>query len=146
MIRFSGGLPPHRSRLHRLYESDFPHLEYEILDRYTRVYNCIAYTIGVTNRWVWNEVDFNKDGTAAYTEFIRFYDLHGYEPTPDEGQAEICIYGIITHGSIDVKHGSRKDGNWWYSKMGSGDLLRHKEMDVFRESSYGEPLLMFKKK
>jgi len=146
MIRFSGGLPPHRSRLHRLYERAFPHLEYEILDRYTRVYNCIAYTIGVTNRWVWNEVDFNKDGTAAYTEFIRFYDLHGFEPTPDESQAEICIYGFITNGNIDVKHGSRKNGDWWYSKMGSGDLLRHKEMDVFRGSSYGEPLLMFRRK
>ena len=142
----SGGLPPHRPKLHRLYESEFPHLDYDVIDRFTRTYNCIAYTIGVTNRWVWNEVDFNKDGTSAYTEFIRFYELHGYTPTANESEADVCIYGFINAGSIDVKHGSRKQNGYWYSKMGSGDLLRHNKMDVFRNSSYGEPLLMFKKK
>ena len=142
----SGGLPPHRPKLHRLYESEFPPLDYDVIDRFTRTYNCIAYTIGVTNRWVWNEVDFNKDGPSAYTEFIRFYELHGYTPTANESEADVCIYGFINAGSIDVKHGSRKQNGYWYSKMGSGDLLRHNEMDVFRNSSYGEPLLMFKKK
>tara|TARA_B100001287_G_scaffold276811_1_gene289629 strand:+ start:922 stop:1356 length:435 start_codon:yes stop_codon:yes gene_type:complete len=141
-----GGMPPHRPKLHRLYESEFPHLNYEIIDRFTKTYNCIAFTIGVTDRWVWDEIDFNRDGTSAYTEFVRFYDLHGYIPTMNEDEAVICVYGFINFGNVDVKHGSRKEGNWWYSKMGSGDLLRHKNMDVFRNSSYGEPLMMFKHK
>tara|TARA_Y100001937_G_scaffold120701_1_gene178314 strand:- start:333 stop:623 length:291 start_codon:yes stop_codon:yes gene_type:complete len=94
---------------------------------------------------VWNEVDLNENGTASYLEFIRFYQKHGYTPTFDDDKAVICIYGIISNlGEISVKHGARKIDNMWYSKMGSGSLLRHKNLDVFRDSSYGEPLMKFK--
>ncbi len=139
------GPHPHRPKLFSTYRNQFPHLNYEVVDRYTKAYNCIAFTIGVTDRWVWNEVDLNENGTASYLEFIRFYQKHGYTPTFDDDKAVICIYGIISKlGEISVKHGARKIDNMWYSKMGSGSLLRHKNLDVFRDSSYGEPLMKFK--
>jgi hypothetical protein len=140
-----GGPHPHRPRLHKTYRNKFPHLQYEVIDRFTRVYNCIAYSIGVTDRWVWDEVDMNEDGTASFTEFASFYKKHGYEPTTNEHEAIIAVFGFNRLGGrIEVKHAARKEDDWWYSKMGSGSLLKHKEMDVFRESSYGEPLMMFK--
>ena len=139
------GPHPHRPRLLTTYRNQFPHLEYEVIDRYTKAYNCIAFTIGVKDRWVWNEIDLNKDGTSSYLEFIRFYKKHGYTPTFEDDKATVCIYGEINAiGDITVKHGSRKIEGMWYSKMGSGALLRHKDLDVFRESSYGTPLLKFK--
>lgn len=138
------GPHPHRPKLFKTYRNKFPHLEYEVIDRFSRVYNCIAYSIGVTNRWVWDEVDMDEDGTASFTEFIAFYKKHGYTPSTNENVATVAIYGFNRLGGrIEVKHAARKRDGWWYSKMGSGSLLRHKEMDVFRESSYGEPLMMF---
>lgn len=45
-------------------------------------YNCIAWTIGVTNRWVWDEVDAagDHDGTVSVSDFDAFYGARGLVP------------------------------------------------------------------
>jgi hypothetical protein len=48
----------------------------------TPTYNCIAWTIGVTSRWVWNEVDTagDGDGVVSIADFDAFYGARGLRP------------------------------------------------------------------
>lgn len=126
-----------------LYKQGFPEVPIEIAGRRTKAYNCIARSIGVTDRWVWNEVDLNENGEASFSEFVRFYDMHGYQPTSDESKAVIALYGVRQGVFIAVKHAARKVNGQWESKMGQGDTIRHHEADIFGGTSYGDLMLYF---
>ena len=126
-----------------LYKRGFPEVPIEIAGRRTKAYNCIARSIGVTDRWVWDEVDLNENGEASFSEFIRFYDMHGYRPTSNENDAIVALYGVRNGLFITVKHAARKVNGQWESKMGQGDTLRHHEADIFGGTSYGDLLLYF---
>jgi hypothetical protein len=128
-----------------LYKSSFPEVPLEIAGRRTKAYNCIAYSIGVTDRWVWNEVDLNDNGEASFQEFIQFYNNHGYKPTGNPEKAAIAMYGEVKGLGVAVRHAARKVGRFWESKMGQGDTLRHREPDIFGGTSYGVLLVMFEK-
>ena len=143
-----GALKNSRPRLLKTYRNRFPSLNVEVVERFTNAFNCIAWTIGVRDRWVWNEVDMNEDGEASYGEFIGFYRKHGLVPTPYEAEAEVAIFGFSsTTGKISIKHGARreKSSNFWLSKMGQGGIIRHAGLDVFGDSPYGELILMFRR-
>ena len=136
-----------RPRLMTLYRQKFPSLTVEVVERFTNAYNCIAWTIGVRDRWVWNEVDMNEDGEASYSEFIAFYAKHGLVPTAFEDEATVAIFGFERlNGRIEVKHGARREERtgMWLSKMGQGALIRHPHLRVFQDSPYGKLLLMFR--
>jgi hypothetical protein len=130
-----------------LYRRKFPNLPVEVVERFTKAFNCIAFTIGVRDRWVWNEIDTNQDGFASYTEFIAFYRRHGFEITPLEAEADIAIFGKMNRSRVEVKHGARREPGtgYWLSKMGQGGIIRHKSLNVFKDSPYGDPLLMFRR-
>lgn len=128
-----------------LYKTSFPGVPLEIVSRRTKAYNCIAYSIGVTDRWVWNEVDVDEDGNASYNEFIQFYNKHGYKITNSPEKASIAMYGEKSGPFVAVRHAARKVGKFWESKMGQGDTLRHRDADVFEGTSYGTLLLYFEK-
>ena len=134
-------------RLMRVYRDSFPDLTVEVVERFTNAFNCIAWTIGVRDRWVWNEVDMNQDGYASFSEFVTFYAKHGLVPTPFEGEATVAIFGFEgTGGRLDVKHGARREAGtgFWLSKMGQGGMIRHADLEVFDTSPYGKLLMMFK--
>ena len=47
------------------------------------IYNCIAWTVGITYRWVWQEVDYidnggNGDGIVDCSDFEGYYTQNGY--------------------------------------------------------------------
>ena len=142
-----GALKNSRPRLLKTYRNKVPSLRVEVVERFTNAFNCIAWTIGVRDRWVWNEVDMNADGEASYGEFIAFYRKHGFVPTPYESEADVAIFGFrsIT-GKISIKHGARREKltGFWLSKMGQGGIIRHEGLDVFADSPYGDLILMFK--
>lgn len=126
-----------------LYTRLFPGMPIEIAGRRTKAYNCIARSIGVTDRWVWNEVDLNDNGEASFSEFIKFYDMHGYKPTSNPNAAMVAMYGVMNGIKIEVKHAARKVNGQWESKMGQGDTIRHHDPDIFSGTSYGELLVFF---
>ncbi len=143
-VRFIRGMSS-KPKLWHTYQTKFPNLNVEIVERFTNAYNCIAYSIGVTDRWVWTEVDLNEDGTATYGEFVAFYAKHGLVPTSFKEEATVALYGFRRfNGAIDVKHASRKRGNHWESKMGQGGIIRHRSLDAFDGSPYGDLLLLLK--
>ena len=89
-VRFIRGMSS-KPKLWHTYQTKFPNLNVEIVERFTNAYNCIAYSIGVTNRWVWTEVDLNEDGTATYGEFVAFYAKHGLIPTSFKEEATALV-------------------------------------------------------
>ena len=134
--------------LWRTYMEDFPHLPVEMVSRFNNGYNCISWSIGVTDRWVWNEIDFNADGTSSLGEFLRFYAMHGYKPTSNEDLADVALFALKEDGGYRVTHASKRDPEFpqlWLSKMGQGGIIRHRDLSVFRESSYGRPIALFRR-
>ena len=136
-----------RPQLMKLYRNEFPDLTVEVVERFTNAFNCIAWTIGVRDRWVWTEIDTDHDGNASFVEFVAFYQKHGFQPTAIESQADVAIFGFESFGKLDVKHGAvrEKGSNYWLSKMGQGGIIRHEGLNVFDTSPYGKLLLMFKR-
>lgn len=136
-----------KPQLMKLYRNEFPDLTVEVVERFTNSFNCIAWTIGVRDRWVWNEIDTNGDGLSSFSEFVSFYGRHGLLPTTVESEADVAIFGFESFGKLDVKHGAvrEKGSNYWLSKMGQGGIIRHEGLNVFDTSPYGKLLLMFKR-
>ena len=136
-----------KPQLMKLYRNEFPDLTVEVVERFTNSFNCIAWTIGVRDRWVWNEIDTNGDGLSSFSEFVSFYGRHGLLPTTVESEADVAIFGFESFGQLDVKHGAvrEKGSNYWLSKMGQGGIIRHEGLNVFDTSPYGKLLLMFKR-
>jgi len=65
--------------------SKYPRLvsgDWCVTDSATPAYNCIAWTIGVTSRWVWDEVDAagDHDGHVSASDFDAFYGARGLRP------------------------------------------------------------------
>ena len=136
-----------KPRLWQTYLEQYPHLTVEIVERFNDSYNCIAWSLGINDRWVWNEIDLNSDGTSAFSEFVAFYAKHGYELTNLEENAEIALFGERTRAGVRVLHASRRDpnGRHWQSKMGQGAIIRHRDLSVFKDSPYGKPIALFRK-
>ena len=92
-------------------------------------YNCIAWSVGVTNKWLWpgdNQTIFDK-----------FYLSYGYVPLgvgEDPSRAEVAYWetrgGASTHGCRRVA------GDVWESKLGSSLRILHALKDL-EGSTYG---------
>ena len=142
--RYSG---ERRILLSRAERRSFPRLggNFEVLAPRTKVYNCIAWSIGITNRWVW----------PGYTisAFDQLYGSYGYRriSTKDyrlqPGVQKIVLYGrVYKNGRIKCTHGARQlaDGTWT-SKLGKLPLIRHMSPDALNGPSYGRPIAVYVK-
>jgi hypothetical protein len=97
------------------------------------VYNCISWTVGVTNRWLWPG--------SAITDFDTFYRGFGFVRA---GDGPIAAWGHstsnMTHGSISGPgHGPR-----WESKCG-GDLRIQHGLNELVGSSYGRVVAFYRR-
>lgn len=99
----------------------------------SQVYNCIAWTVGITDRWLW-------PGTSI-ASFDTFYRGFGFVRASD---GPIAAWGHstsqMTHGSISGPgHGRR-----WESKCG-GDLRIQHGLNELVSSSYGRVVAFYNK-
>ena len=97
----------------------------------TSVYNCISWTVGVTNRWLW-------PGTPL-AQFDSFYGGFGFARCSN---GPIAVWGFspshITHGSITGSgHGPR-----WESKCGADLRIQH-GLGELAGSSYGHVVAFY---
>jgi hypothetical protein len=95
------------------------------------VYNCISWTVGVTNRWLW------PGNTLA--NFDTLYSGFGFVRA---GDGPIAAWGHsisnMTHGSVSGPgHGPR-----WESKCG-GDLRIQHGLTELAGSSYGRVVAFY---
>jgi len=139
-----------RPMLWQTYMEEFPHLEVATISGFNKGFNCIAWSIGITDRWVWNEIDSNLDGTSSLSEFIQFYGKHGYTPTSSEKLADVALFAIKKGEGYNVTHAAKRnkqypDRDIWHSKMGQGGIIEHKGLSVFKDSPYGTPIALFRR-
>jgi hypothetical protein len=128
----------------------FPHLgaEFEVLGPASKTYNCIAWTINVTDHWVWPG---RKDQPATVSDFDTLYGQHGYRRVSGlnyqrvAGVEKIVLYGKSkADGTTEPTHGARQlsDGSW-SSKLGQLPLIRHLEPTDLDGSAYGVPVALY---
>ncbi|MCP3104622.1 DUF6209 family protein [Myxococcus sp. K15C18031901] len=108
-------------------------------------YNCIAWTVGKRNEWVW-------PGTRV-EDFDALYAQQGYEPldsvdlSHDPTLEKVVIYGrkpATGKGPIEVTHGALMDEQGRFtSKIGTQPLIRHESADDLTGPSYGAPVRVY---
>lgn len=111
-------------------------------------YNCIALTVGVSNRWVWREVDAYgvRDGIVTVTDFDAFYAADGYTVAANcsrqAGKEKIALYGITdASGAVKPKHAAKQaaipvGGFLFESKEGAHKQFVH-DLDDLEGGPYG---------
>lgn len=119
---------------------DFPHLgkRFEVLGPATRRYNCIAWSLNVTDKWVW-------PGNRV-SDFDRLNGQHGYHRSAGLDfrrhafQDKIVLYGKKHSGGVEATHQARQlaDGSW-SSKLGALPLIRHLKPEDIDGAVYGLP-------
>jgi Domain of unknown function (DUF4157) len=142
--RAAGGRDPTPGEDSRL-RSAFPHLvsgEYCVTAPATPTYNCFAWSIGNTSRWVQSEVDSvhgNNNGTLEFSDFDSFYRSVGLEPviaaTPMD--AEVALFA---KGNTPT-HAARKSTNpcsGFESKLGRSVRIVHEVRQLEGGSVYGD--------
>lgn len=96
------------------------------------IYNCISWSVGVTNDWIW-------PGTLS--NFDALYNSYGYTRSgANESNAAIAVWannGSLTHGSVR-KNSSipNPHGFDWESKCGQLERIMHTR-DALSGGSYG---------
>ncbi|MFV8753331.1 hypothetical protein ACNOYE_22510 [Nannocystaceae bacterium ST9] len=110
-------------------------------------YNCIAASAGVTDRWVWSEVDWlygDADGVVEVEDFDGFYARGGYVVSPnctqEVGLEKVALYACMhPDGTIEPTHAARQrdvpgvEGEWWESKEGREKQILHQLDDLTGE-------------
>ncbi|MBY0524778.1 MAG: hypothetical protein K2R98_15340 [Gemmataceae bacterium] len=117
------------------FKASFPGLDVDraiVTDEISTVYNCIAWTVDITTRWLW------PGGTLA--NFDTFYRRFGFVRA---GDGPIAAWGHstanMTHGSVSGPgHGPR-----WESKCG-GDLRIQHGLGELVGSSYGRVVAFYR--
>jgi hypothetical protein len=114
----------------------FPNLDVDravVTGEVSAVYNCISWTVGITDRWIW-------PGNAL-ANFDTFYHGFGFVKA---GDGTIAAWGLsasnMTHGSVSGPgHGPR-----WESKCGNDLRIQH-GLDELTSSSYGHVLAFYRR-
>lgn len=124
--------PPEKQR----FRGYFPSLDVDravVTGETSTVYNCISWTVGYTDRWLW-------PGSSIST-FDTFYRGFGYVRA---GDGPIAAWGLstsdMTHGCISGPgHGPR-----WESKCGSDLRIQH-GLNELVGSSYGRVVAFYRR-
>ena len=127
-----------------LLSSAFPNLgadDYCVTGPATPTYNCYAWSIGVTNRWVESEVDTagDNDGTLEYSDFDQLYARHGLRPITNATPVNpvVALYGTATapkHAALNTGAACGK----FESKLGQHVRISHWMRDLEGGSVYGD--------
>ena len=119
------------------FQGYFPNLNVNnavVTDKATSAYNCISWTVGVTNRWLWPG--------SALAHFDAFYRGFGFVRSGAAGP--IAAWGrssaAMSHGSVSgPAHGPR-----WESKCGYDLRIQH-GLSELAGGLYGRVLTFYRK-
>lgn len=134
-----------------LYKAFFPNLNVQTAKETsiaTRCYNCIAWTLGVTNDWLWPDVHAAASETSTTVQdFDDFYGKLGFVRTQNPQEAYIALWGNTSpSGTIYATHASiNKAGTpQWESKLGAFIRMQHDKDDLVG-TEYGKIVAYYKK-
>jgi hypothetical protein len=117
----------------------FPYLRnWNITAPSTGTYNCIAWSVEITNQWIW------PGSTVA--AFDAFYDSYGWTPSANRNREyqkrKVALWAIdsaCTHGSRETY-----DCDWHESKCGGLDRIMHDKFQM-QGGSYGRIIKYYEK-
>ena len=120
----------------RRFRAAFPNLDVDravVTEEVSAVYNCIAWTVGFSDRWLWPG--------GSLTHFDTFYQGFGYVRS---GDGTIAAWGRstadMTHGCVSGPgHGPR-----WESKCGGNLRIQH-GLHELTGSRYGRVVAFYRK-
>lgn len=118
----------------------------------TPTYNCIAWALGIDNRWWWPQ---NPDGYWPLTcpceetipAFQEMFKIFGYDPCKDgrleSGYEKVALYAkgnkpTPTHAARQLKNGH------WTSKCGPNVDIEHTLRELEGEK-YGQVIMYFRR-
>ncbi|MGV3625855.1 MAG: DUF6209 family protein [Archangium sp.] len=105
-------------------------------------YNCIAWTIGVRDEWVWPGEKLSVFD-ALYAK-AGFTPLDSLDASLDPSLEKVVVYGLKKGSEVTVTHGAKQDESGeWTSKLGTQPLIRHKTLEALNGPSYGEPVRIY---
>lgn len=119
--------------------------EFQVSGKSTRTYNCIAWSLGITSRWInpgksWAECDKINSTNGGYKR------MNGLDFSLVKGYEKIVLYGKVdSQGRVtEFTHQARQlsDGTWT-SKLGGMAEIRHATPDTVGGSSYGRPVAVY---
>lgn len=144
----SGGrLPTSEADLRRIIDADFPRLNgnFRILKPASPTYNCIAWSLGITTKWVW-EGDTVADFDELNARF-GFRRVKGLDFSPAAGYEKIVLYAKRQDGRWVATHQARQlRSGVWTSKLGKLPLISHDSPADLNGSSYGQPIAVYVRK
>ena len=123
----------------------FPNLrssDYCITAPATRTYNCFAWSIGVTDRWVDTEVDSvygNKNGKLEISDFDNLYATRGLRPVSGSTPADALV-ALYAKGGTPT-HAARRASNpcgQFESKLGGNVRIAHDVTQLEGGAVYGD--------
>jgi len=122
-------------------KGDFPSLSFDdvwITAPIDPQYNCLAWTLGITDRWVW-PWSVPMVGSGQFSELYRQFGLYIGAP------AKVVAWGQtlrdMTHGSIRYA-GNLGVPDLWESKLGASWRITH-SLDGLKGRLYGSTLLYY---
>jgi hypothetical protein len=118
------------------FQGYFPNLNVSqvvVTDNSTTAYNCIAWTVGYTNRWLWP-----GSSLAHFDTFYRGFGL------VRSGNGPIAAWGHSTSGMTHASVSGPGHGPRWESKCG-GDLRIQDGLNELAGGLYGRVLAFYTK-
>lgn len=118
----------------------WPHLDLSgpiVTGEQSVVYNCLAWTLGFEDRWLWPWRPIDRKVTRA--EFDELYLTFSFVPSGLAPKPPIAVFGM---SSSDMKHGSVSGpthGRNWESKCGQWLRIQHGLYEM-AGGSYGDVL------
>jgi hypothetical protein len=128
-------------------EELFPNLatcEYKTTSEKDRRYNCIAWAVGINDRW-WEPVapyywPLPHPMWATVENLKAAYAVLGYVDCGENAslEADFEKVAIYSDGS-EYMHASRQlESGWWASKLGFGEDIEHRTLAGLSGEEYGE--------
>ena len=129
----------------------FPRLRdnFEVIADATPTYNCIAWSLGVTDRWV------NPETGPAYAplgRMDRMYGEKGYYREQDlnwrlePGYEKVVVYATVNLDATihEVTHAAHQERDGTFtSKLGQLPVIRHATPEDLRGLTYGLPVAVY---
>ena len=133
------------SRWAQLLITAFPKLSsegFEIVERASYQYNCIAFAAGNTNRWwdhnrnhYWPEYAARSNSIESLKEvFVGMGFERCADSSREDGYRKVALYGeqgVWKHAAVQTPSGR------WRSKMGRGPVIEHRSPESLSDGQYG---------
>lgn len=124
--------------------AQFPNLmsNFEVLAGPTQDYNCIAYSLGVYNKWI-NPCNTIQQQDALNAKYS-FRRLSTMDTSVQAGVKKIVLYGMMQNGKLVLTHQARQEADGsWTSKLGANCLIRCLTLEALNGPLYGTPIAVY---